>query len=332
MADLHNRADTLRRVGSMEQLAYVRPVRGMDGRADGLRMIEVDNGRLHFEVLADKCLDIASLRLDGRNLTFLAKNGLQGAASYETNGQAAQRAIMGGLFFTCGPENVGPPHVFDGRDLPMHGSFRATPASHLSCDACWEGDTYVLTLSGEMRVGQLFGENIVLRRTIFTEAGSTSLTVADEITNEGFADFPFELLYHCNFGYPLLDAGAEIVVPGTRTVPRDAAAAVGLEHWMRMDAPVDCAPEQVFYHEGLPNGAVRVGVRNPDGHALWLDYDRRELPVLTQWKSFASGDYVLGLEPGNCHVEGAAAEHAQGTLQILKPMETRRVTLTFTAE
>lgn len=325
------RADLMRRVGGMAQMAYVRQVRCEEGRADGMRLIEVNNGRLQFEVMADKCLDIASLRLDGRNLTFLAKNGLQGNASYEANGQEAQRAIMGGLLFTCGPENVGPPHRDGDCDLPMHGRFRVTPAEHLSCDACWEGNDYVLTVSGEMRVAQLFGENIVLRRTIYTEAGSTSLTIADEITNEGFADFPLELLYHCNFGYPLLDEGTEIVVPSEKTVPRDAAAEKGLASWNTMPAPIDNEPEQVFYHEGLPQ-EVRVGVKNPDGHALWITYDRRELPVLTEWKSPASGDYVVGLEPGNCHVEGAAAERARGTLQMLKPFETKRVSITFEAE
>lgn len=326
-----DRANTLRRVGGMAQLAYVRQVRCEEGRADGMRLIEVDNGRLHFEVMADKCLDVASLRLDGRNLTFLTKNGLQGNAAYETNGGEAQRSIMGGLFFTCGPDNVGPPHQDGGRDLPMHGRFRVTPAEHLSCDARWEDGAYVLTVSGEMRVAQLFGENIVLRRTIRTEAGSTALTLTDEITNEGFADFPLELLYHCNAGYPLLDAGAAIVVPSERVVPRDADAARGLESWHTMPAPIDNEPEQVFYHEGL-SGTARIGVRNPDGHALWINYRTDELPVLTEWKSAASGDYVVGLEPGNCHVEGAAAERARGTLQILKPMEVKRVTLTFEAE
>lgn len=325
------REETLRRVGGMAQLAYVRQVRCEEGRADGMRLVEVDNGRLRFEAMADKCLDIASLRLDGRNLTFLSKNGLQGNAAYESNGGEAQRSIMGGLFFTCGPDNVGPPHRDGARDLPMHGRFRVTPAEHLSCDARWEGDRYVLTVSGEMRVGMLFGENIVLRRTIRTEAGSTALTIADEITNEGFADFPFELLYHCNAGYPLLCEGAEIVVPSARVVPRDGDAEKGLAGWSRMPAPIDNEPEQVFYHEGLPE-RVRAGVRSPDGHGLWLSYDRAALPVLTEWKSPASGDYVVGLEPGVCHVEGAAAERARGTLQTLKPMETRRFTLTIEAE
>ena len=54
--------------------------------------------------------------------------------------------------------------------------------------------------------------------------------------------------------------------------------------------------------------------------------------MLTEWKSPASGDYVVGLEPGNCHVEGAAAERARGTLRMLKPMEVKRATLTFEAE
>ena len=320
-----------RHVGSMQQLAYVRQMCCMEGRASGMRMVEVENGRLHFEVMADKCLDIASLRLDGRNLTFLSKNGLQGRASYDTSGAEAQRSIMGGLFFTCGPDNVGPPHRFDGADMPMHGRFRTTPAEHLCSDACWCGDEYRLRVSGEMRVGMLFGENIVLRRTIETAWNSPRITIRDEIVNEGFADVPLMLLYHINAGYPLLGEGAEIVIPSGCVLPRDEAARQGLDAWSRMEAPEPLAPEQVFYHEQLPE-RMRAGVRAPDGHALWVSYDTRELPVLTQWKSRAAGDYVVGLEPGNCHVEGIAAEQRRGTLQTLAPGEKKQVTLTIEAE
>ena len=39
-----NRSETLARVGSMQQLAYVRSVRHEDGRAAGMRVIEMKNG------------------------------------------------------------------------------------------------------------------------------------------------------------------------------------------------------------------------------------------------------------------------------------------------
>lgn len=323
--------DILPYIGSMQQLAYVRPVVYQEGRARGLRAIELENGRLHLEIMADKCLDIASLRLDGQNLSFLAKNGLQGLASYDTNGMEAQRSIMGGLFFTCGPDNVGLPQVEDGVPVPMHGRFRVTPAEHVCCDAFWQEGRYILSVSGEMHVGQLFGSHLILRRKIQTEWGSPTLTIHDEIINAGFLPAPCMLLYHVNAGYPLLQENAQVIIPSQQVIPRDAAAESGLHDWDQMPAPAPGVPEQVFYHKGLPE-QVQIGVKGANGHALWLCYAREELPMLTQWKSSASGNYVVGLEPGNCWVEGIARERERGTLQFLEPGETKTVTLHIRAE
>jgi hypothetical protein len=35
------------------------------------------------------------------------------------------------------------------------------------------------------------------------------------------------------------------------------------------------------------------------------------------------GAYILGLEPGNCFVEGRSKDRARGTLQFLEPGESR---------
>jgi hypothetical protein len=39
------------------------------------------------------------------------------------------------------------------------------------------------------------------------------------------------------------------------------------------------------------------------------------------------GAYVLGLEPGNCHVEGRARERERGTLEFIEPGERREFSL-----
>ena len=46
------------------------------------------------------------------------------------------------------------------------------------------------------------------------------------------------------------------------------------------------------------------------------------LPILVQWRSMASGDYALGLEPTNCYIMGRHAERENGTLPVLKPFES----------
>ena len=142
------------------------------------------------------------------------------------------------------------------------------------------------------------------------------------------------LLYHFNTGYPLLDEGAEFVAPSRTQVARDAASAnaKGESNLFVMDAPRDCYPEQVFYHDLAADetGNTFCALKNSKlGLALKLSFNKSELPFLTQWKSIASGDYVLGMEPGNCHVEGLEKERERGTLAVLKAGETRSYTITL---
>jgi len=142
------------------------------------------------------------------------------------------------------------------------------------------------------------------------------------------------LLYHFNTGYPLLDEGAEFIAPSRKQTPRDAAsaAAKGESNLFVMDAPQNCYPEQVFYHDLVADSAGNTycALKNSKlGLALKISFNQSELPFLTQWKSIASGDYVLGMEPGNCHVEGIEKERARGTLCVLKAGETRAYTITL---
>ena len=50
-------------------------------------------------------------------------------------------------------------------------------------------------------------------------------------------------------------------------------------------------------------------------------FDAKELPYFTQWKMMGERDYVMGLEPGNCHPDGRDVMRAQGDLKVLQPKE-----------
>jgi hypothetical protein len=309
------RNDIRAKLGNIEQLAGIREVR--DAVAN-LRLIEAWNGRLRFAVLADQGFDIGPLSLDGKNRVFLAKGGL----AHRTEGD-----ILGGLFFTCGPDNAGPA---EGK-LPMHGSFRTTPATSISTRAEWVRDAYRLTICGEVRYASLFGGNIVLRRTIETEYDSTELTVTDTVVNEGFTPRPLMLLYHINAGYPLLDEGVEIRLPECVSCLREAKQQpVPDSTWNRMPAPASSAPEKVFYHEGIC-GQAQLQVYNPvNGMGMAVSYDAAQLPVLTQWISPMAGDYALGLEPGNCHVESLSGESQWNGVEVLESGASKQVNIRFT--
>ncbi len=305
-----DRKRVLQYVGSMQQEAYVRPVTFGEGRAAGMRASLVKNGPLQFCVLHDKCMDIGELQWQGVQMNFLAKPGLIGRNPYDTHGAEAQRSIMGGMFFTCGLENIGEPCTIEGKDYPMHGRMRTTPAEHVCTDAFWQDDeTYVLRLSGEMREAELFGENMALRREITTVYGAPVIKIRDTVRNEGFREEPYLTLYHCNLGYPFLCEGCEIILPTRRVIARDKDAEGHEAAYNRMETPVAGEPEYVFYHELAADRAgntFAAAVNEELGIGIRLDFNQREFPYFIQWKSIAKGDYVVGLEPANADVHGRA--------------------------
>ncbi len=329
-----DRKELLRMVGSMQQLAYVRPFTYEEGRARGMKAYEVKNGPLRFSVTADKCLDLADVSFCGHNISFLAKPGLMGRNHFDTNGAEAQRSIMGGMLFTCGLENICAPCRVAGKDYPMHGRIRTTPAEHVGVEARWEEDSYVMKVSGTMREAELFGENLTLHRTITTCYGENRICIEDEITNEGFREEPMMLLYHINAGYPLLCEDSEILIPTRKATPRDEAAAANVMHWNRMEPPKDNEPEYVFLHEMAadPEGNTFAAVLNQKlGIGLRIDYNVKELPYFMQWKSVASGDYVIGLEPANSSVYGKPYHIEENSLHKMEPfaVEHKKIILTF---
>lgn len=324
----------LSHMGSMQQEAYVRPVIFTEGRAGGMKGYEVKNGPLAFTVAADKCMDIAEVSFAGYNVSFLSKPGLMGRNHYDTNGDEALRSIMGGMLFTCGLENICAPCSVEGKDYPMHGRIRTTPAEHTCADACWTKEGYQMVLSGEMREAELFGENLILRRKITTLYGENRICIEDEIMNEGFRAEPMMLLYHMNVGYPLLSEDCEIVLPTRNVIPRDKDAAPHIGNWNQMEAPKDREPEYVFLHEMAAdeNGNTFAAVINKKlGIGLKIEYNQKELPYFMQWKSIASGDYVVGLEPANSSVYGKLYHIEQDDLHKIEPFaaERKRIVLTF---
>ena len=59
------RADMLAHMGSLQQAAYTRPIEYQEGRAHGLKAIEVKNGPLRFVSMADRALDVCQFEYRG---------------------------------------------------------------------------------------------------------------------------------------------------------------------------------------------------------------------------------------------------------------------------
>jgi hypothetical protein len=138
------------------------------------------------------------------------------------------------------------------------------------------------------------------------------------------------ILYHINGGFPAVDTGSLLVSPTRSATPRDADAEMDKERYYHNDAPTIGFKERCYYHDmatdsdGFTYAAlINKNMPNRDQFGFYVKYNKNELPKFTQWKMNGTREYVVGLEPANCWVEGRAKERERGTLQFLKPGETR---------
>jgi hypothetical protein len=279
-------------------------------------------GGLQFTVLRDRCLDVFDVRYKGVNLSFAAKASAVAPQYWDVHDQF-HYYFQGGLVYTCGLRNAGAGGDDAGEHHPLHGRISSVPAENFGVSARWEGDEYLMDISGEMREAALFKENLALRRRVSTRMGANSFRIADRVDNESCANETLMFLYHVNFGFPFLGPDLRLLLPkGTKSRPRDAEAAKGIDSFQSFEGPADGYKEQCFYHEmpSLPGGETCALLRNDAlGLAVWVKYNVHQMPVTTEWKCMASGDYALGIEPANCHVEGKAKERREGTLKTLEP-------------
>jgi hypothetical protein len=331
------RQEILRRVGHVEQVAGIKLVEAADGKERGTRILQVWTGTgFFFHVLADRALDISVCRYQGVPIGWLSSVGEAHPAYYEPDRFGWLRSFQGGLLVTCGLDQFGSPSSDAGDELGLHGRISNLPARSVGYRTYWaetehEGSRYELEITGEVRQTRVFGENLVLRRSISTQLGSNKIQIQDVVTNEGFMPHPHMILYHFNMGFPLVSEDSFIELETEETVPRDKDAEPGLAKCRNFQPPTPEYREQVFRHRPVADaiGRIRAELKNPRlGLGLRLSYDSTNLPYLFQWKMMGEGTYVLGIEPANCGViEGRAAARERSDLPQLAAGESRRYDL-----
>ena len=242
------------------------------------------------------------------------------------------RSFHAGMLTTCGFSNVGGPcqderRIFGLQSFGLHGRLTHIPANEVCCRGEWIDGRYVMTVQGLMRQSAVHGENLTLRRTITAVLGEPKLHIHDVIENEGHTAEPFMLLYHMNFGYPLLSPQSRLVVRSDAVRGADETAQAEIDQYASFHEPMHLRDERCYFHDlhADADGSVRIALVN-DSLELGavLHFNKNELPCLTEWKMLAEGEYVLGLEPGNTNPIGRLAAKERGTLQYLQPGEIRQ--------
>ena len=307
----------LKKLGNIDQIAGIRNAEIIGGRGEHIRIAEFYNAAgLRFTVVPDLGMDLFELSYKGINFSFQSKNGMTSPQAFNAmNGEFAEQ-WPGGMMVTCGLDNVGG-HTAEGGIFPTHGRIGYVPAKHFGTRTYWDGDQYKLMAHGEIHQTKMYSRHLEIQRTIETEMDSRVIRIHDTITNYEAEDEPFMLLYHVNFGYPLLSAETTVEVSGANgAVTTQPMNDLSTDPVHMMD-PIDGRTEELYLHSDFGKcGEGRIW--NPTlGLGAYVKFDAEHLPNLMEWKNMKSHDYVLALEPCNTFGIDRTEAKKQGKIAVI---------------
>ena len=274
------------KISNLAEVASITRYTVSDGVGKGLDVLDCNNGKIRFLVNTDKACDIMQLYHEGENVSFISKNG------FTKREIAFLSRFEGGMLYTCGLDSVG------GREgYEVHGTFHNTPAEIIRKEVSEDG----IVIEALIRNSALFGRNLVMRRKITSSLFSETLKLEDTLINENCRDEEYCILYHVNVGYPMLDSGAEIEADVEEIKPRNEWAAANVEDAFKIKESVPNEEERCYFLK-LRTPEISL-VNKKNNKRFTLSYSKETLPCFIEWKSMASGDYALGLEPASTELD-----------------------------
>ncbi|CUO66032.1 DUF4432 family protein [Eubacterium sp. am_0171] len=307
-------------IGHDSQVYGIEEHRLVGGKGDGMRLLEINNGKgAELTVVLDRCADISRLRYKGVNLSYFSPCGYVAPAYYDAAGANWLKSFTAGYLTTCGLQAVGSPCTDEGEELPLHGSIANMPAEQVY----WLEEEGELVVYATIRDEGIFAPKLRMSREIRVSLRSNEFLIQDTIENTGDTKQPFEILYHMNMGYPMLDEDSILEIPSAEVLPRDEHAAEDIGNWMHMMKPEAGYVERCYYHK-FPDRNGKAGIYQPKlGKGLEITFDAEELDGFVEWKMMGVRDYVLGLECGNCYPDGRDVMRKTGMLKFLEPGEKK---------
>lgn len=326
----YSRAALFERIGQLNQIAGITAGELTDGPQRGVRFLDLrSGGGLEIRVMVDRGFDIGELRFNGLPLSWRSVNGFRapGMHNPEEDKGAGLLRSMDGLMVTCGLDHVrgaaeGPASHFGPRRqstfYPLHGRIGQTPARLLSQGETWQKDDCLLHCEGLVRQSMMYGEALELHRRIELPMGGNTIEITDRISNQGHRPTPHMLLYHLNFGFPLLNPDAFLLLP--ESIAPDPAR----QKFLQQRLPSDDAADEILEVKPRANadGRVSAALVNPglaDGIAVEVCYDSTTLPALQIWRHLGLGMNVLAIEPATNVAASRAELERQDAIGFLQP-------------
>lgn len=302
------------------------------GLADGVEVIEVNNGELSYTIAITRGMGIWRGHFRG---TFLGwRSPVQGPVhpAFVKQDEWGGQGWLAGFdewIVRCGLNSNGPPGIDstpDGKKTPLtlHGRIANLPAHFVEVRVNLD-PPHEIEVSGRVREGVLFQPNLELHTVIITTPGSNKFSMRDTITNLKSQPSEFQLLYHCNFGPPIAAEGSRILAPIRMVAPSNEHAARGMDHFNVCPPAASGAPESVYFCDLFAdptNTQTLVAVQDPSGmRGCVLRFSKQQMPWFILWKNPqpVSDGYVTGIEPATNLPNFRGFERQNGRVPILPP-------------
>jgi len=316
------------------------------GRQQGVDVIVVNNGKLRFTLVPTRGMSIYELVMGDIRLgwdspvkglvhpNFINLDSRQGLGWLEGFNEWLVR---------CGLEFLGAPGTDEFTDntgkkahmeLTLHGKIANVPASRVEITVD-RLPPYQMSITGLVEETSMHGPKIELYSEISTTPGSNTIHVADKVTNRSAKEQEFGILYHANFGTPLMEDGAKFVAPVRRVTPINEHSAKDLTAYDSYGAPTADVAEQVYCLQlwAEKDNRTTVMLRNAAGDkAVTMSFSIVQLPYFTLWKNPTAIEdgYVTGLEPGTSYSLNRSVERKFGRVPKLAPHQSRPFSIDFT--
>ncbi len=314
----------------------IRKFRLMGGKQDGVDVVEIDNGQLVLSIVPTRGMAIHEVRRGAIRLGWDSPVKELVHPKYihlEDHGGIGWLEGFSEWMARCGLEFSGHPGLDHGRLLTLHGKIGNIPASEVVVSVDLQ-PPHRIRVRGKVAERWFNGPQLELWAEVSTVPGSASFRLNDLVTNYSDREQEFTVLYHANFGPPLLEAGSRLHGTIQKIVPFDEAAAAGLEGWHTYGEPKVNAPEAVFcmYPTADAAGKSHFLLHNAAGNmGVSFSFFKDQLPYFTQWKNENSlnNGYVTGLEPGTGFPHNRSVERKYDRVPKLGPGANRNFTITY---
>ncbi|HEY0074317.1 MAG TPA: DUF4432 family protein, partial [Abditibacteriaceae bacterium] len=241
------------------------------GKQEGVDLIIVDNGKLQFTVVPTCGMSVLSVQSGDVHLGWDSpvKEVVHPAfINLQNRGGLGWLEGFNEWLVRCGLESFGPPGTDrfindDGEEvtneLTLHGKIGNIPASEVEV-VVNTAPPYRIRVRGRVEERAMFGPQLELQTEISTEPGSSTFRISDSVTNHSAQPQEFQLLYHVNYGPPLLEGGSTFVAPVAHITPINDYSAQDIENYAIYAAPTVGFREQVYCMQFLADAEGQTSV------------------------------------------------------------------------